>query len=819
MNSILKILTDYPCQVFCDFQLIGDAVPNSIFRVELRKGTYIFEFKHNNKTLLTQEHIIYSNEEEQLLKISLIPIVTKINREERDDEIANRLVEIEWHSSCLIDKESEKKIPIKYNIAGGSFDKCGLLSVNVGGEFKDDYGGWSWWYEGGKFGCINKNGDLQIPLLYDSPVFFDNEKVAIGRIATEIHFINKWGKDVFENKYDRVSHYTGDVCIIGIKDKYGLMNSSGVEITPIIYDKISLIEKNRNVYAYLSLNKKEGICDSEGKIIIPIKYDTVNFLPSCNISVCLEGKYGVIDVDGNMIVPIEYEILNNSIDRPITKRNKKYGVIDKDAYHAPDMDNFKELVPIVYDAVYNENGKERSDEEMYGIAGDSTYFVKKERGLLHCFVYKEKELKQYEKGWVLETGEEMHVAVKSIYNAEIKDEFICKSFCKIDWENILILDDRYYLGQYFKDIKTDHGYDKIETITHDEFISYNYYALKKGNQWNIVEKKYPYKCILADIEGEGRFSTGTTEHGNYLIIHNHSCKLYLIHSSVTVLVGEYEYVCHHIFRDSNKKYFKGFFSLQLKGKWAIATDDFSYVSPFVYEDSAIGKYNIDNIEIRNAVCHGILTSFFQYKTYGEKKILFIDTETTGLPLTQNAPYTDLKNWPYLVQIGIILECGDFREQFSYSGLSTLNILVAPTDYTIPIASTMIHGIFHNQAVEYGVERNTLLSYLDQLLYNVDIIIGHNVEFDLKVIKSEIYRVKEAKNLFHKKNHRIIDTMKLGTEICKIPMQNKDEYKWPTLDELYNVLFHKKIAKRHNAMSDVEATYECVVELWLNGYIK
>ena len=41
MSSILKIITDIQCQIYCDYKKIGEAFPNTIFKIELRKGTYI----------------------------------------------------------------------------------------------------------------------------------------------------------------------------------------------------------------------------------------------------------------------------------------------------------------------------------------------------------------------------------------------------------------------------------------------------------------------------------------------------------------------------------------------------------------------------------------------------------------------------------------------------------------------------------------------------------------------------------------------------------------------------------------------------------
>ena len=44
---MLKIKVDLQCQVYCDFEHVGEAFPDSMFKMELRKGTYILDFKIN----------------------------------------------------------------------------------------------------------------------------------------------------------------------------------------------------------------------------------------------------------------------------------------------------------------------------------------------------------------------------------------------------------------------------------------------------------------------------------------------------------------------------------------------------------------------------------------------------------------------------------------------------------------------------------------------------------------------------------------------------------------------------------------------------
>lgn len=226
----------------------------------------------------------------------------------------------------------------------------------------------------------------------------------------------------------------------------------------------------------------------------------------------------------------------------------------------------------------------------------------------------------------------------------------------------------------------------------------------------------------------------------------------------------------------------------------IVKDDLIYAIPFFYYDT----YNEEG-------CHLLGTPFKNIK-------LFIDTETTGLPLNNNLPYTDLKNWPYLVQVALIIE------DDNYGILAKRNIILKPDGYTIPESATKIHGISNEIAVKNGEDRDKVISFLDLALYKSDIIIGHNVSFDLNVIKSEIIRIKGIENaLFKKKKHIVIDTMKMGRNICKIPNLSFHTRlslpnKYPKLDELYYKLFNKHFNNQHDAMADVQATYDCYYEL-------
>ncbi|MBP3473122.1 MAG: 3'-5' exonuclease [Paraprevotella sp.] len=244
---------------------------------------------------------------------------------------------------------------------------------------------------------------------------------------------------------------------------------------------------------------------------------------------------------------------------------------------------------------------------------------------------------------------------------------------------------------------------------------------------------------------------------------------------------------------------------EIYSNFDLSLNDIERFSPFlVFEHDVADEYDEYNRPIRfhNEVA----------KQPFKNVRLFIDTETTGLPLNDNLPYTDLGNWPNLVQVALIIE------DDNYGVLAKRNIILKPDGYSIPESATKIHGISNAKAANHGEGRNKVISFLDLALYNSDIIVGHNVSFDLNVIKSETIRIKGIENaLFTKKKHSVIDTMKIGMNICKIPNLSfhsrlSQPYKYPKLGELYYKLFNKHFKNQHDAMVDIQATYDCYNKL-------
>ena len=181
--------------------------------------------------------------------------------------------------------------------------------------------------------------------------------------------------------------------------------------------------------------------------------------------------------------------------------------------------------------------------------------------------------------------------------------------------------------------------------------------------------------------------------------------------------------------------------------------------------------------------------------------LFFDTETTGAPVDYKAPSSDTENWPRMVQLAWILEDENGIK------IDSGNLIIIPDGFIIPDEAVKVHGITKEKALKEGVP----LEYaIRQFKANLDVatcVVGHNADFDKKIVGAEMIRLGMKDIMDSKKSYC---TMQSSIDFCKIP--GKYGYKYPKLQELYRKLFETEFDNAHDAMSDIEATEKCFWEL-------
>ena len=204
------------------------------------------------------------------------------------------------------------------------------------------------------------------------------------------------------------------------------------------------------------------------------------------------------------------------------------------------------------------------------------------------------------------------------------------------------------------------------------------------------------------------------------------------------------------------------------------------------------------------------------------KILFIDTETNGLPLNKYAPYTITEYWPFIIQISWQIIDSD-----SWSVIKEEDLFIKPRGKWNSEAER-IHQIPESIANKFGKEPREILDKLYSDIQQSTIIVAHNLSFDKTVILAEIQRIWETgeykyrPNDLWRKDIREMCTMRLSKELCGLQFKNSTDLKFPTLGELYAKLFNKVYdisgSSLHNSKHDVSCLAMCFKQLIDEGHI-
>lgn len=183
----------------------------------------------------------------------------------------------------------------------------------------------------------------------------------------------------------------------------------------------------------------------------------------------------------------------------------------------------------------------------------------------------------------------------------------------------------------------------------------------------------------------------------------------------------------------------------------------------------------------------------------KKYILFLDTETSGLPEKWDKKYNNTQNWPRVLQVAWIIYDSDFNE------ITRTNKYIYEPFIFINRESEKIHGITPQFLRENGVNKKDVLHKLayDLKKYN-PLIVGHFLSFDLQVLAAEFVRTK----LNMPFNHLIY--------FCTL-WHSKKYVRNPhrvhlNLSLLHEMLFSTIPQSLHNAVTDAEITAKCYFEM-------
>jgi DNA polymerase III epsilon subunit-like protein len=205
-------------------------------------------------------------------------------------------------------------------------------------------------------------------------------------------------------------------------------------------------------------------------------------------------------------------------------------------------------------------------------------------------------------------------------------------------------------------------------------------------------------------------------------------------------------------------------------------------------------------------------------------VLVFDTETTGLPKSKQINPLMFHLWPYIVQFSYIM----YDTQSHRILKKKDSIIKIPSNIIISEESVNIHKITNEMCEQSGIELSSVLESFFEDIKKSDMVIGHNVQFDLNMVKIELLRLIENDSLPNKKIRLYKDilyqvtyvtlfrcSMEETKDYCNILIKSKKGnnmyVKFPSLLELHQKLFNTTPQHLHNSLHDVIVTLRCFIE--------
>ena len=186
-------------------------------------------------------------------------------------------------------------------------------------------------------------------------------------------------------------------------------------------------------------------------------------------------------------------------------------------------------------------------------------------------------------------------------------------------------------------------------------------------------------------------------------------------------------------------------------------------------------------------------------TPDEKYIIVMDVETNGLIKQRGITPTrdNLHMFPNIVQFswGLFTETGECKVMKDY--------IIKPDGWTMN-GKDAFHGITLEKALKEGVDIKTVLNEYKHDIENCcSKLVCHNLNFDKQVVLSEFIRHGMDLNDVGE-----YCTMRNTINNCKITPKVRGEYKWPSLEQLYQQCFNEKLQNAHNSYYDVLNCAKC-----------
>lgn len=179
-----------------------------------------------------------------------------------------------------------------------------------------------------------------------------------------------------------------------------------------------------------------------------------------------------------------------------------------------------------------------------------------------------------------------------------------------------------------------------------------------------------------------------------------------------------------------------------------------------------------------------------------KYMIVLDEETTGLLAPDPA---DIFHQPHVTEI--------YCAKVNYKTLEVVDEFHSLLKPPVPIPDEIVkHTGITNEMVAGEPQFIEIYEDLCGFFLGVEVALGHNVNFDMDVLRHELRRI--GREFYFPWPMLREDTIEIGYSI---------ENRRLSLQKMHNYLFGKDFEGWHRAKSDVLATLKCYKELRERGY--
>jgi DNA polymerase III epsilon subunit-like protein len=196
-------------------------------------------------------------------------------------------------------------------------------------------------------------------------------------------------------------------------------------------------------------------------------------------------------------------------------------------------------------------------------------------------------------------------------------------------------------------------------------------------------------------------------------------------------------------------------------------------------------------------------SLFNNEGYYKNNLsLIIDIESTGL-IPKDANYFELTKMPHIIQLSWIITDGDdilFKESSLIKEVPTIEKSIE-----------LYTGIDNDLCEMIGRPLEVMAKLLIRDLNKVKTIVSHNIDFDMNLLKSILFKCGIP---FNFNNYNLFCTMKEGLKVRKF-IEGYEVDQWLKLEALFTLLYPKvELSKNnlHNSDYDVLMVYKCYTKL-------